>query len=209
MSLRFPIALALAAAAGFPAAAAGDALYDVLVDTKPLMSSAAGPFLLDFQFTDGSGTDDGNNTVTLLDFNFGSGSAIGLPMTMGYVSGDLTHGVTMTDGAFFNCFMQEFTPGAILNFVVRLTTNADLADVPDEFSFAILDGAMQGNAMLVADINSAAPVMQTFPNEALGLKEPLVTPEPASGWLFAGGMLLMGFAVWRRWGRAGSAGRWR
>ncbi len=201
MRSRLLITLTALSAAMLPGIACGDAIYDVLVDTTPLLSSAAGPFSLDFQFTDGSGTDDGNHGVTLSNFTFGLGMPIGLPSMVGSVSGDLTEGVTMTDGSFFNEFTQGFSPGAILGFQVRLTTNMDLADVPDEFSMAILDKTMTGSAMLIADIDSRHPVMQTYPSVSLSLHAPSVIPEPAAGWLLAAGVLAMTVAGWSRWGR--------
>ncbi len=54
-------------------------LYTVTLDASPLIGNANGPFLLEFQLSDGSGTNDGNNIATLSHFNFGSVAAIGAP----------------------------------------------------------------------------------------------------------------------------------
>ncbi len=65
--------LILVSFAMLPRAARADAIYNVSLDTSSLIGNAAGPFSLDFQFNDGSGTNDGNNTVTLTNFAFGGG----------------------------------------------------------------------------------------------------------------------------------------
>jgi hypothetical protein len=54
-------------------------IYDVSIDTSPLVGNAAAPFSLDFQFIDGSGIDDGNNIVSLGNFDFGAGGGTGSP----------------------------------------------------------------------------------------------------------------------------------
>src|ERR1035438_3197113 len=46
----------------------------VTIDTSALGGSSSGPFTLDFQFVDGNGTGDGNNSVTLSNFSLGGGS---------------------------------------------------------------------------------------------------------------------------------------
>ncbi len=189
MRLRFLIGLSVLTAATLPGAAIGAVMYDVLVNTAPLMSSAAGPFSLDFQFIDGSGSGDDNNSVTLSNFNFDSGAPTGSPAIFGSATGDLTSSLTLTDSTFFNEFTQTFTPGPTLGFTINLTSNLDLGGVPDEFSFGILDGAGAGNAMLIADINSSSPSLLAYPSDSLSLQAPLITPEPGSAWLLAGGFL--------------------
>ncbi len=191
MRIRLLIGLSVLGAVALSGTVSGSVLYDVLINTSPLMTSSAGPFSLDFQFTDGSGTSDGNNTVTVSNFDFGSGAPIGMPIIVGGVVGDLTSNITMTDVEYFNDFMQEFTPGATLGFRLNLTSNEDLGGVPDEFSLAIYDGAYNGNAMLIADIRANTAPLQTYPSEALALDAPDVVPEPSTGWLFAGGLFLL------------------
>src|SRR5579859_8130563 len=86
-------------------------MFAVTLDTSPLIGHPAGPFSLNFQFTDGQGTGDANNTVTLSSFAFGGGSAAGGPSLTGGASGSLGSGVVLTDSAFFNAFTEGFTPG--------------------------------------------------------------------------------------------------
>ncbi len=62
-------------------------IYDVTLDTTQLVGSAVGPFSIFFEFTDGSGVGDANNTVTMSNFNFGGGSALGNAVVFGGASG--------------------------------------------------------------------------------------------------------------------------
>jgi hypothetical protein len=186
---------ALLAAWGIPAAEANVA-YTITLDTAPLIGHAAGPFSLDFQLTDGSGTGDGNNTATLSHFLFGSGSAVGSPTLTGAASGNLSAGVTLTDTGFLNEFTQGFTPGSRLSFTLDLTTNVD-GLTPDEFSLAILDntgaelptlsfGSLGIDVFTLIDIDSAHPAVQTYASDAtrspagggsgIALAEPTATP---------------------------------
>lgn len=163
-------------------------------DTSSLMGHAAGPFLIDFQFIDGDGsTTDGDsandNTITITNFMFGSGMALGSPILVGGASGSLQSGaVTLTETTFFNAFTQEFTPGAILNFTVN-TTNQFLVGTPDGFSFAILNGLGREvltndpsnlNRLLALDIGSSVIVSGPYQISAV--------PEPTT-------MLMLGIGL--------------
>src|ERR1700730_1342942 len=83
----------------------------VSVNTSSLIGHPAGPFVLAFQLTDGSGAGDANNSVTLTNFQFGSGSASGTPTLIGSASGNALSSIALTDGAFLNAYIQPFTPG--------------------------------------------------------------------------------------------------
>lgn len=143
--------------------------YSVNLDTSPLIGNLAGPFSLNFQFIDGSGVGDGNNTVSLSAFQFGAGGgAAGAPTLEGGASGSLASGVTLTDSDFFNAFTQRFTPGTLLSFNLSLTTNMDAGGAPDQFSFAILDcggtelpSAGPAREVLSIDIAST-PIVRTY-----------------------------------------------
>ena len=144
--------------------------YDVSLDTSPLIGHPATPFSLNFQFNDGQGTGDANNTVSLGNFTFGlGGTAVGVPSLAGGATGSLAQGILLTDSAFFNSFTQEFTPGSQLAFLLQFTNNVDAGLTPDQFSFAVLDNSgfeiptlNFANALIVIDIDSAAPTVQTF-----------------------------------------------
>lgn len=153
----------------FTQTAHGNAIYDVTLDTSGLIGHPAAPFYLEFQFNDGIGTGDANNTATLSNFLFDTGSAAGSATLTGDASGDLTSAVTLTDSSFFNEMYQQFIPGNTLSFRVDLTTQVDPGPQPDQFSFAILDCNLielptqgAGDALLRADVNGAAPFMEAY-----------------------------------------------
>src|SRR5688572_13502410 len=82
-------------------------IFDVSLDTTSLAGHEAEPFSAFFQLTDGSGTGDANNTVTISQFGFGPGGGpAGAPAVAGGGSGNLASSVTLTDSAFLNTFMQ-------------------------------------------------------------------------------------------------------
>ena len=168
------LALGLAFAAwSVPTCRAGNVVYDVSMVTSPLIGDIAGPFSLAFEFTDGSGTGDGNNTALLSNFQFGSGgSASGAPTLFGGATGDTSSGITLIDNSFFNALVQPFNPGSSLSFVLNTTTNVDVGDTPDEFSFFILDNTGSPiptvglvGAFLVLDITSSSPTPQSFASD--------------------------------------------
>jgi hypothetical protein len=143
--------------------------FDIELYTQGLIGHPAAPFSLAFQLTDGSGTDDGNNTAQISQFDFGGGDATGSPILVGDASGDLTSTVTLTDSQFLNEFIQPFDPGSTLLFQVSLTGNVDAGPTPDEFAVKILD-CMDieiptnglGDSLVIVDISSPAPPVQTY-----------------------------------------------
>ena len=193
MKLRLFSMLPLLAVAIVPGLAFGDALYNVSVDTSSLIGNPAGPFQLDFQFTDGSGIGDANNIVTLSNFDFGSGSASGAPTLTGGGTGDLSTAVTLRDSEFFNEFAQAFTPGSAFGFRVDLTTNPESINVPDQFSFAILDSSGLGDTLLTADIFSTGPSVSVFASSTPPIPAPNVSsvPEPSLAWPLAAAFCLL------------------
>src|SRR4051794_25578798 len=81
-------------------------VLDVTLDTTALQANSSGsPYSIDFTFIDGSGTNDGNNSVTISGISFGvggsAGSTIGL---MGGASGSLSTTVNLVDNTFFTDF---------------------------------------------------------------------------------------------------------
>jgi hypothetical protein len=115
-------------------------LYHVTIDTSLLAGHPAGPFFLQFTLTDGSGTGDANSTVIVTNFNFGlDGQESGEPDTLGGVSGDMSLGVTLTDSAADNEFVEGFLPGVILTFDVLASLSLDQGTNSDLFDIALLD----------------------------------------------------------------------
>lgn len=178
----------LLAAALLSGTASGAGVYNVSVDTTFLIGNLSGPFTMAFQLTDGSGVGDGNNTVTIDNFDFGSGGPDGSPNYVGGASGDTATSIILTDTEFFNEFTQGFTPGNVLSFNVTLTLNPNSNDTPDQFSFAILDGSLAGDTLLAADLDPTNFSIVGFSSDALSIPEPTITaiPEPATGWLALG-----------------------
>src|SRR4051794_1904888 len=141
--IRYLRAASLALFLAIPSLCGAAAIYDISLDTSPLIGHTASPFSLAFQFNDGSGLGDGNNTSVLSAFQYGSGgSAAGSPILFGGASGSLTSGVTIVDNSFFNAFIQPFVPGSLLSFRLQTSTNLDVGGTPDEFSFSILDNTL-------------------------------------------------------------------
>jgi hypothetical protein len=154
-------------------------IYNISMDTAPLIGHAAGPFSLEFQINDGRGIGDANNTATLTNFLFSGGGAVGGPTLTGGATGNLTSAVSLTDSSFFNQFIQGFTPGNGLSFWLSLSTNLDSGGTPDEFSFAILDHtgteiptlASFFDVFVQIDINSTNPVVRTFATDTSRMPE--------------------------------------
>jgi hypothetical protein len=193
-----------------PPACRADVLFTVNLNTTPLTSSVAGPFFIDFQLNDGSGTGDANNAVTVSNFGFGGGGPAGSPSLTGGAVGDLSSQVSITDSApILNEFIQQFTPGNTLRFTVRLSTTVEGPN-PDQFYFGILDCHQvplptQGPAdgLLIVNLTSSSPAIETFAGDPrrspscggppIPLTAPLIqiVPEPSVLTL-----ALVGVALW-------------
>src|SRR5262245_26936807 len=122
----------LALIAALPAAA--DVIFDVTLDTRPLIGNAAQPFFVNFQLNDGTGEGDANNSVAISNFAFGGGEPVGPAILFGGAVGNLAGIVRISDTNFTNLLIQEFVPGDSFSFTVRLTTNVDVGLNPDQFS---------------------------------------------------------------------------
>ena len=141
-------------------------------DTSAL-SGFVGPFQLDFQLTDGSGTGDGNTSLTVDDFVIDGASAPGIAAA------------SMTDSAFFTEVMRGFVPGGTLRFDLSGSFGVDTDPTtgtvtPDEFSLAILKGdgtevptTDPSGALLLVDFDNLSPgavttrVFQIVPAQAV------------------------------------------
>ena len=206
---RLSIATFLLALAGclFTAPPCRAQSFHVLFDTSGLAGAAGGPFSLDFQLTDGSGTGDGNTTVTLSDFI--GAALIGGPATTGGVAGALPGVMTMTDSAFFTEYTQVFTPGGVLQWDLALNMTApEVGPTPDEWTLGLLDG--MGNeipttaanaAFLTIDLTPNGPSIQTAgtpPGAEVVLAAPVVSaqavvPEAGALGLFMAGLAATAF----------------
>ncbi|HEY6826370.1 MAG TPA: hypothetical protein VI259_05915 [Gemmatimonadaceae bacterium] len=137
----------------------------VQLDTSLL----ANPFEIAFVLTDGSGTDDGNTTVTLDNFAFGGGSAgaVDATLTSGDVSGTLGSGFSMRDSSFIGIIAAAFTPGTALSFDFLVDWTPEVVDAPDLFAFVLL--GIDGTPIATTDPSGA---------DALMTIESGVTPTP-------------------------------
>lgn len=168
-SRRFPGIMIAVAFALLPTLwARAGIVFNVTLDTAPLVGHPSGPFQIDFQFNDGDGV--ANNSAVIDQFAFGGGSATGNPATTGGASGSLSTQVNLADSSFFNDFIEGFTPGSTLSFRVNLSTNF-AGGTPDQFSFAILDSngfeiptsdPLFTNTLIRIDLDSANPTVQSF-----------------------------------------------
>ncbi|MDB5290526.1 MAG: sorting protein [Phycisphaerales bacterium] len=196
--------------------ARADSVFYVSVNTSPLTTNpniANGPFAVDFQLNDGSGTNDGNNTAMLSNFTFGAGGSLsGVPSLTGGASGDMAATVMLTDTTFFNDFSQGFTPGSVLTFKVDLTTNVDGGLTPDQFSFAILDSSGGSipttdlaGSLVTVNLDSTAAI-QTFSgtgfySDVTVTITPVVSAAAPLPTTFAASAILLALAAWR-WRRS-------
>ncbi len=172
-------------------AANGDVIYNITLNTGPLIGDSAGPFSIGFEFADGSGTGDGDNALFMSNFNFGAGGPSGLPLTLGSVGGDLSSSVVMSDATPLSSFVQSFVPGSTFSFALDVTTNVDAGPPADEFIMSILDNTFTPipttagsplSPFLVIDIDSSNPTLQTFSSDPTraptGGGEPLNIGQP-------------------------------
>jgi len=169
--------------------ARGDVTYNVTLDTAPLVGHPAGPFYIELAFTDGSGVNDANNTVSLSNFNFGGGSSLGSPLIFGGASGSVEAGVSIVDNSFLSLFSEPFAPGLQLSFSLGLTLNDDAGGTPDRLTFFVLDNsgvalptlAPAGDYFFGVDIHSTGPIFDAYgsdPNRAPTVGAPVLIPTP-------------------------------
>jgi len=212
MKRIFPFSPGLALGAGilFAAQTGGAASIEYFVDinTASLVGNASGPFSLDFQLNDGSGTGDGNNTATINNFAFGSGGATGTANLSGGASGNLSSAVSLTDTSAFNEFYQTFNTGSTLSFDVTLTLNSDSGPTPDSFAFVILDNTLSnipttgvGDSYLLVNLGPT-PSITTGPSASPAVTVSVTpVPEPGSVAFISLGLLGLGLHQWRRMAR--------
>jgi hypothetical protein len=136
----------------------------VTLDTSSLVANPNGPFILDFQFSDGSGTGDGNNTVTIS--NFSDPAALTFLSAFGGAvvnPGPLSF--SLTDNSFFTDIEFTLTPDTTLSFDFDTTLNSD-PGTPDTFIFDLLDRNLNnvptlnlnnGIALLEVDLPTTQP----------------------------------------------------
>jgi len=158
--------------------------YSISLNTAPLAGHPAGPFSLNFQLNDGSGTGGANNTAVLSGFLFGlGGGPAGSPILAGGATGSLGTSVTLRDSSFVNSFTQPFVPGNRLSFLAMITNNTDVGPNPDEFSFAILDRTGTELPTTSRFFDAFFTINNTSPNQTIGAfsSDPTRLPQAGGG----------------------------
>jgi hypothetical protein len=201
-----------------PLARAGSITETVTVNTTSFVGST-NPFEVFFSLTDGSGSGDGNNTVTLSGFSFGSGGSAGAVDTgnTSNAAGDLASGVTMNDANFSDSFAAFFTPGSSLSFTIADAFTSLDSPTPDLLSFALVDNgallttndpSLNDNLLtLTLDSASGTTAVYTDQNASDSVGTPTVgspvsAPEPHAWMLLIAGLGLLGIASRSRLRRA-------
>lgn len=194
-----------------PHAAMADDILDVSVNTSSLAGLTGSEVF--FEFTDGSGLGDANNTVTISDISLGGGTAGSVDTSVfGSAGGfdptsNLSSGISITDSSFFNQFAQYFTPGGFLTFTLDLTTNVDAGGTPDQFSLYIDDpnencidiatDPMCLNSIMSVSLDSTTTPTTTYDSDFVNAVPAIAAPEPSSLWLLVSGLALLGLAQWK------------
>ena len=182
--------------------------FDVTLNT----SSLTGPQILAFGFVDGDGSV--NNSVTLSNFSFNGGNAVGPANYLGTtgVSGDLGSSITLNDSGLTALFTETFNPGASLSFLLG-TTNNFAGTTPDALAMYVCDTSLNcysddpSTAMLQLDLTGNPLTPSSFSLSGAtdqGLPAPVVTipgttmttPEPGTVFLVGSSLILA--AVGRR-----------
>jgi hypothetical protein len=175
----------------------------VSLHTSPI---SGGSFSIVLDLIDGDATS--NTSVTISSFMFGGGSPSGSPILIGGASGSLSAAVTLTDTSFFNEFVEGFTAGSMLSFILDISTNF-AGGTPDSFAFLLLDSngdpvptddPLGTDALLAVDLVSPL-VIQTFSSPQFDIPAPDVQriPEPATLILFSAGLAgLVGYGYGKR-----------
>jgi hypothetical protein len=114
----------------------------VSIQSSSLASNPNGPFTLEFQLTDGSGTSDGNNTILLSTFAFNGATLAQTSLSGGASATSSPFLLSLTDSSFFNDAQFQFlNPGAALSFQLTYTVNPD-DGTPDVFTMLLLDSSL-------------------------------------------------------------------
>lgn len=144
----FATAIALAST---PALRAQTLSFNVNLNTASLnaQDGASAPFYLDLQLNYGDSTNP-TSSVTLSNFQFTGGSALGTPTTTGTVTGNLASTVSLTasPSSQLNELYQQFSAGTTgINFLATVSETGS-GVTPTEFTTAIMDNSLGFPAQL-------------------------------------------------------------
>ena len=152
-ALRNSLALSALAIAliSAPAMRAQVLTFDVNIVTTGLSADAANaPFYLDFASTFGN-TSNASNSVTLSNFAFTGGSALGSAVLTGGAAGSLTSTATLAISSTHpqSEIYQQFSSGVTdISFKAVVDETGPNVGTPSEFTAAILDNSLGSPAQL-------------------------------------------------------------
>ena len=184
----------------------GDPVTQITVDTSAYANQIA---LVAFDFVDGGSP---SNTFTIS--GFATDGILGAQVPTGGVTGSLPGTVTLSDTTFFTELLAGMTLGQSLVFDFQTTNLAPTgSNFPDEFTLFILDPVTQmsiipssdptgAESLLAVDLNGGSGPSESIYSSLVTLGAPasvVSTPEPSSGLLLAGTLLiLIACARWRQ-----------
>lgn len=142
---------------GAAVSASADTVDQVTIDTSAANVGGSSPAEVIFSLTDGNGTGDGNNTITLSDITFGAGATLDPAVDTSNVTGTIDTTVSMADTTFDSSLGILFNPGATVSFLLDFTSNPDSGGTPDSFSFVMFDS--NGNLVATSDPTGADTIM--------------------------------------------------
>jgi hypothetical protein len=189
----------------FCLSAANAAFANSILITMNTSSIAGTTGSLDFQFDPGPLV---TQPATAQIAAFTGGSFLGLPQTIGAVSGGpLPATVTLNNTFLTNDYFQSFTFGNSLSFLVSLSGPA--VDSPDgvststsEFAFSTFSDQNGTVPVLTPDLNGIAATVVVNLNGSLteSAISPQVqsVPEPGTLWLFSSALAVLGSLKFRR-----------
>lgn len=169
--------------------------YTVSIDTSAYNGTDV---QLALDFIDG---DILTNSATISEFS--TDGVLGASSPFGDVSGDLTSTLILSDGSFFNEFLQDITIGDSISFFLELTTNnSDLSGIPDSFSLYLLDplsglplfstnDPTGGDALFAVDITGTESGALNIYHTSVSVTQgsgPTPVPEPSTFILLISGL---------------------
>ncbi len=185
-------------------------IYLVTMNTSTIAPGTTGS--LDFQFDPGPLV---TQPATVQITNFMGGSFVGLPQTIGAVTGGpLPAAVTLTNTNQLNDYFQSFTFGSSLSFDVSFSGPAvvspnGIATSTSEFVFSTFSDQNGTVPVLTPDPNGVAATVVVNLNGSLTPSsispdvQVQVTPEPGTLWMFSAALAVLGCSwVLRRWTRS-------
>jgi hypothetical protein len=144
-----------------------------------------------------------NNSFTLTNFDFGTGSSVASTTQTGGVSGNISSNIFFNDSSFFNELLVNLTFGNNITFDITNATNLapDSSSFPDAFSVFLLDSAGQsllstsdptGADSIIRWDSGNSPATNIF-SQSVTVQESNAVPEPNIIYLLFAGLSVLSF----------------